>query len=98
MVNIFKVTIMFWFADVCMGQFASKTLSDGVDYVVEILCREISKNHDPEENTFAKIISILTELRQFHSMQMENMKIFIQSCFDIGNTEAMTELFMKDNS
>ena len=67
--------------------------SHGADYVVEILNREINKNHDPDDHTLAKIILMITDIRSCKDQQMSAFVNLMEDCYDMGLPDIVVELF-----
>ena len=63
------------------------------DYMVEILDREINKNHEPDEHILSKVILSIAEIRSFRQDHIKAIENCIEDCYDMGIPQVILELF-----
>ena len=85
----------FIFPDVSLCRYSQNIASSSADYLCEILERELSKNHEPEDHILPKVIEIITESRAYGEMQAHAIKNFVEDCVDLGLPKSIVQLYLE---
>ena len=70
-----------------LSPYSQNIVSNSAEYLLEILEREINKNHDPESCILAKIIMVVYDFRAYEPHQDQAMENFMQDALEMGITE-----------
>lgn len=84
------------FSDTDLCKFSKGLAASSAEYIVEILNHEIKKNHDLEDHTLAKLILIITEMREHKEMTLSSIKNYLNECMDLGIPRILMKVYEDD--
>ena len=83
----------FLFTGVNIPLCSQKIVYNSAEYLLEVLEREICKNHDPGSHILAKIILLVYDLRAYEHHQDKAIDNFVQDALEVGVAEYLVALY-----